>query len=673
MEKPKPARRPRKKGLPAPAAPEPPRTEVLPPGVSSTEPAPGSEAGAAAEIPAAPETPATPSPAPTSTAPAEPALASTAEPAPVPSAAEPFSARHIREVLTRYDDRKPPAPKPFRGSATSPPPAWEPDEVTLGFALTRDPTGTIRELPEPVVLATILCAVETERSRLAQVLSTAGGEEIEAVSSLFWPLLILPSPDPKFVAIFDGTGVWRRTFRYTLVPPTSELQSFLGKPLPPAELLGHMRGMVEYFGRDPGAQVLTVEGFLPVDPPLLFEVLSHVEFRSEPQSPHAGFLPARHEVAWYHSTVQEMQRWLDRFGEDLKLLETIRDQVQKVAEATLKDLDARYAATQAAHEARLTAAHAEIDSGSVSIHETTRKAVSEQLGVLRHGHSTIARQRISAATADTLTSRAINRQVDAGPHQVRERTATAEMRAANQAIRDARRRIEALHASERDQLEALAQRLAVLEQQDSEELASQELFRDEFNSVSTDLVAALNGQMAARMTQRNLLAGYFLPLTSLESIRIVWFPLWLATLRSPRGIRQLVFPPMQVRQGGGISHALKSLFGGVVLPLEPRTAHFDKVLRQNMEEALRKDTWFGHVSQEITRAADVLADPDVLERLGTGLQELRRSGWLTEKHVRRFLEAYSGHLAARARSPPSAPTAAPSPPSAAEVPPGTIS
>ena len=97
---------------------------------------------------------------------------------------------------------------------------------------------------------------------------------------------------------------------------------------------------------------------------------------------------------------------------------------------------------------------------------------------------------------------------------------------------------------------------------------------------------------------------------------------------------------MQVRTGLGPLGALKKLFGGIVLPLEPRTEQFDKVLRPTMEEALARDPWLSSATQELTRAADVLVDPDHLDRLRSGLGALAREKWITHKQEEEFLEVY---------------------------------
>ena len=117
----------------------------------------------------------------------------------------------------------------------------------------------------------------------------------------------------------------------------------------------------------------------------------------------------------------------------------------------------------------------------------------------------------------------------------------------------------------------------------------------------------------------------------------------------------MVFPPLQVRKELGIGGALKRLFGGIVLPLEPRTAQFDKLLRPTMEDALARDPWLASATQELTRAADVLVDPDLFERLQQGLADLRREGWITKKQEEEFLQAYAERARRRAGGGPEGP------------------
>lgn len=538
--------------------------------------------------------------------------------------------------------------EPRRGSIVQPPPAWEPDEVTLGFAMVNEPSGEAHELPEPELLATILIAVETDRRGILNRVAASFEEEVDAVASLFWPFLILHAGGGDQVAIFDGTGVWKRTFRYTLMPSMDGIRPLLDPASAPAEYLLRMQKLRPHFGRDAGAEVLTVEGFLPVDPPLLFDVLTQSRFRSDPQAPHAGFLPARHKVEWYDEEVGRMRAWLDRFEGDLKVLGETREKIEAIVKAIQVRLeDDRH--RQEEEGRKLVDAAAERANQEIAdLAKSHHNEVQGHLEAIRQSQGTLAHGEAAIATSDTLAFRATNRRSDPTPHQARARQAQLSVRTANRQIGESRRAIEQIHERQRSAQEEALAKVVQVERANARVLAEQELFRDEFTSASTDLLQSIDGQIAARSMQRNLLAGYFLPFPSLANVSVVWLPLWMATLRGPRGIRQLVFPPMQVRATVGLGGALKRLFGGIVLPLEPRTAQFDKVLRPTMEEALARDPWLSTATQELTRAADVLVDPDVLVRLQEGLGQLRRQGWVTRKQEEDFLRVYADR--ARRRS-----------------------
>jgi hypothetical protein len=530
--------------------------------------------------------------------------------------------------------------EPHRGSIMQPPPAWRPDEVTLGFAMATDTAGKVQELPEPTLLATILMAVEVDRRRLLNLLAGGGDEEIEAVANLFWPLIVLPGRKQSEVAIFDGTGVWRRAFRYTLPPSLEHVTKLLEADFAPKGFLDRVRALIPEFAHDPGAEVLTVEGFLPVDPPLLFDVLSHTEFRSDPQSPHAGFLPARHDVRWYEDTVAEMYRWLDRFDSDLRTLGEVRERIRGTLEQMNQSLQAEYDRLQAEARQRVSEAIARSEAETAELHKRHREQILRHMVALRQAHATAAHGEAAATTADTLAFRASHRRTEGGPHAARRRDAEAAVHRAHREAAEARRSIEQVHAQERADLEQALVKVTEVERESARSLAENELFRDEFTAAGNDLLQAIDGQIAARSAQKNLLTGYFLPVGNLAGVRVVWFPLWVATLKGSRGLRQLVFPPMKVRTEKRLAGVLKQFFGGLVLPVEPRTAQFDKVLRTTMEDALRKDTWLSTATRELTRASDVLVDPDVLHRLEEGLRDLVRDGWVTKKQQQNFLVAY---------------------------------
>lgn len=556
-----------------------------------------------------------------------------------------MTAKHARRTAEKFDH-------PLVPPDSAPSPMGEPDEVSIDFATVPDGPGRARPLPESLILATVLTAVELERNSFVPTL-THGSESIEACAPVYWPILVVPVPTGERVALFDGTGAWRRTFRYTRLPPVEEVQSLLAEPRPAQEWLPRFRTLAAHFAPDPGGESMTIEGFLPVDPVLLFDLLAPVDLKSGPKHPPAGYLPPRHDYDWFRTSVKNMELWLQRFDSDLLLLGGLKQKVHARAETITNELDAEYRKSQASVHARVRAAHEQMDREAEALHIAVREELRAVGSSIREARVAIARGRTQMATSETLASRAIQRRRDPEIHHARSRRHDQEVRDAEHAIREAHRRAEVAHARERGLLDTMSQRVAQVEEEGAVELSRVELLRDEVTLAAQDFAEAVDGQVAARTQQREQLQAYFLPLPNLREIRIVWFPLWVVSLWGPRGVRFRVFPPMQVTPPSGLSSRLKTLLGGVVLPLEPRAAQFDRAFRDTIEGALASDPWLAHAMRELVRAADVIAQPEFLDQASEGLAELRRAGWIRPKREARLLAGFRSLVQARPANPSS--------------------
>ena len=526
----------------------------------------------------------------------------------------------------------------------------EPREATLGFALSVGADGAPRELSEPVVLATILAGVEAERTGLATRLGLGTPETVEAVANIYWPIAVLPSPAAGRIAVFDGTGVWHRTFRHSVLPPVAPIHEALAAPSPPNELLGTLRSLRPQFQSDPGAEVLDVEGFLPVDPPLLHDVLAQANFPREPQSSHPGFLPARHDYPWYGAAVDQMGRWLDRFDSDLAQLGALKAKVAGRLGEALVTVDDETAQVQREGDVHRSRARAELLREGDRLHAGVVAEYRREADVLSLAQATVAEAILEQRTADSLADRSVARGTDAAPHRSRARRAKATAKDAHAAIRVSLGRLEALQERHRSGLIALTGRATAVAHFESERLAGRELFRDELGAVAREVMDALDGHIASRRQQRGAVEQYFVPPTSLPATRVLWFPLWMALLRGPHRTRTLVFPPMRLRDRAATGSAFRALFGGSVLALEPRTELFEGALRKTLEDAVATDPWLARTTSDIVRSSDVLFDPDLERRLHGGLLELGRAGWLSPKAARRLTATY--HEVARQRRQP---------------------
>lgn len=528
------------------------------------------------------------------------------------------------------------------------PPALE--EVTLAFATWVDGSGVARTLSESLVLATILCAVDGERARQRFVFQ-AKSETVQAVAPVFWPLRLFPTPDPNRVVIFDGSGLWKRTFQHSLLPPLDASRAELTHLPSPAALPVCLRTITSLVRGGAGAQALVVEGFLPVEAPLFSDIVSQSGFRTEPLPPHPGFLPTRHPVAWYEATVAQIVRSHAEFDRELSELRELKAQVEATRVLGLERIasDWRALESELHHRVRFFA-HAEMEREAEALHRSTWEQTMVDLDRVRRADAAIAGARSAAATAEELAKRVAAAGGDASAYRERAKKAHATERQGLQDIREARERIERLHERERQGFQVLTDRVALVEQSAAHDLAEFELQRADLEAASAELLSTLEAETARRVAERDQLAAHLVDLPSLAGVQTLWFPLWVAEVAGAKGSRFRVFPPMQLRTSRKVGDSIKTFFGGLVLPLESRTARFEQALRSTVEEALASDPWLNTTMRQIVRTADATADPDFVPRLAQGLQELRQGGWVTADQERAYFESCCQHV--RARHPP---------------------
>jgi hypothetical protein len=537
------------------------------------------------------------------------------------------------------------------------------DEVTLAFATWMDAQGVPRTLSESVVQATIFCAADGERARQRFVFQREG-ETVHAVAPVYWPLLIFRSPESSRVLVFDGTGLWKRSFQHTLLPPLDACRAELSDPPPVGDLPGYLRNIRSIVLGPAGSETLTVEGFLPIDAPLFSDIIAQSAFRTEPLPPHPGFLPTRHPVAWYEATVSQIARSISQFDAELGELGELRAEVQRVCSATLDRITAERRGLESELRNRIRFyAHAEMEREAETLHRSIWEQTMGDLDRVRQANAAIASSRASAATAEELSKRVSAAGGDGTLWRDRARQAREIERDAIKEIRGARSAIELLHERERQAFNVLTDRVALVEQRAANDLASFDLQQAEVEAASAELFHALDAQTHRTMSERGQIAAHLVELPSLAGVQTLWFPLWVAELTGPKGSRFRVFPPMQLRTGMKVGESIKTLFGGVVLPLESRTARFEEALRSTLETALEHDPWLNTAMGQIVRAADATADPAFLQRLTLGLQELRQAGWITPDQERGYFESCSQHLRTRpmGETPREAPTFARSP------------
>lgn len=525
----------------------------------------------------------------------------------------------------------------------------ETEELTLGYALVPDISGATHELPQGVVVATLLLALEAERSRLARLFSTHEPPWLEALAKLYWPLVVVPSSDPGRAALFDGTAVWTGTFQVPRLPwLPGAVEGSVPRWTAARPAIEALHRVAEEFSGPAPVDVLTVPGFMASDPPLFLDMLTHLSLRGEPGADRAAFLPARHDIGWYRRAVALLDDSLTRLREDIRTLERLRDGVRTATGELVLALDQEYTGAELRADSRRASLEREFLDRIQESRNAADEQVRRELDHLLRARRRLARNRPQVDVARQLAERASAHTLDPTPHADRAQAARGHADAAERQLAEAREEIERIHGRLRERYQALVEEVGRGEEEIARELGERELDRDAVVAASTRAMETLENQIALRSDHRRNLSRGFLPLPAFGAVRVAWFPFWLAVWDGPSGKIPRVFPPMRVRPTAGLGERVKGWLGGGVLPpLQPRTDRFGGEMRRQLEHALIHDPWLARAASGLVRTADITQDPAFLDQLSSGLDELARTGWISPRRAEQYWERWAFQHVAR--------------------------
>jgi len=133
---------------------------------------------------------------------------------------------------------------------------------------------------------------------------------------------------------------------------------------------------------------------------------------------------------------------------------------------------------------------------------------------------------------------------------------------------------------------------------------------------------------------------------------MVNIPLMISLLHGEKRMRYIIYPPMIAKTGKGMIGGLQSMLGGLVLPLEPKTRHFDEVFKTGIENALSEDSSLATYIRSISMSANILHREDLPSMLVKGFADMKRQGWIKDKHEKELLQSLQKHITYAAASAP---------------------
>ena len=124
-------------------------------------------------------------------------------------------------------------------------------------------------------------------------------------------------------------------------------------------------------------------------------------------------------------------------------------------------------------------------------------------------------------------------------------------------------------------------------------------------------------------------------------------------MQGDKGVRYMVYPPMIAKSGKGVLGGIQSMFGGLVLPLEPKTKEFDETFRAGIEKALIEDRSLATYIGSVSMSSNKHHMRDQPEMHAKGLAEMKNQGWIKDKHEKELLASLQKHIAlASSTAPP---------------------
>lgn len=517
----------------------------------------------------------------------------------------------------------------------------------LPFALITGGAGT-EEFPLEMTYATILADVEKHRSKAGLIRKRE--ERMTFVSTVHWPIIVVPWREGRNL-VFDGMAVWSHVYEDSRIPSTESFTRAIGGCKNYKDFITMEASHASYFKEFIEVARLPVMGLF-IHEEFMKDLLEHISLAKSREAGHASFLDPRLPVVDANNAVRRISD-IATFGKkELEGLSSAKENLHSAVDRFRREIDGHIEETKRKYQARIdaikpevTAKVAELEKKRdemwstmqprlVTLQSEVRRLESEET----HWHQESKRKDVAAdATAkakDRLhaTKRELERaKTDAEKYQD-EMARTRD--GYDKQIQSQWERIRSLER-ERD-----AQVTALLNDQQGLTQRASQLFQD------------MEGLKKRKEDEIGFIEAQGVQVPPRLISEIIYLPLMICMLQGEKGTRYMVYPPMIAKSGKGVLGGIQSIFGGLVLPLEPKTKQFDEVFRTGVEKALVDDRSLATYINSVSMSSNILHRKDLPDMLTRGLAAMKDQGWIKDKHEKDLLQSLQKHIALAASTAP---------------------
>jgi hypothetical protein len=524
--------------------------------------------------------------------------------------------------------------------------------LVLPFAMKSKSNGEEMAVPDEEEIGFILSLVESKREKGGGFFTKKDAEEISYISKLYWPLFLVKRTDKNKHVVFDMVGVFDQTFQYKTLPDALSIVRSLQKSGPShlqsEEYIALLTSYEDSLKDFAGSVQKTLTGCFAHEDLLkdLMEYLYAVDDLAELEdtliiSPHLS-------VEHVDKGMNSLLDLKSESSQDIESLIEIENTVSSISSIWNTHLMKKQSDTISYFNSKIEEIRPEVESSVTKYRYRMNSEVqSVELRfspLISNLQAEVARWKREEDMYKRLGETYV-RQRDS----VREtkKKAENELRKTENEYHNEVTKIKSYYL---DLMEEELDRIRYLEKERDNEVKKIqskkkkiEKKRKKVEEKIQKLIHRKNGFIGAidevgiELLDDNVLSDC--------KKSFLYIPLYMAQYSTDSKTRHLVFPPMIIREEKKTTDKIKGIFGGLTLPLEPRTKRFDKIFRNKIEKSITEDKTLQSELSGKCIQCNILTQQDTKDKFLNALKKLKESGWIKDKHYNELSSAFENHFA----------------------------
>lgn len=502
-----------------------------------------------------------------------------------------------------------------------------------------------KDRSKEMTVATILIETENKRTKAGGLIFKKTDEHIFFVSKLYYPLILVPWREGKYI-LFDGMTIWNYTFGYNKLP---DVDMFKNNIESGAERLDAFQDVLaktsETFINFADEEKINISGLF-IHEELMSDLLSYMDFANVSEEGKCGYLVPQISIETLTAQVTKLKEIIDWNNNDISKLSEAVKLVNEKKDYWKKEITEKIESVSYEYNAKIQSIKPEVKNRVEKLQREMRHELAplqDEIMDIEHEILDCMRERAKWEEYKQKCMVLMNLDgVNEADDNIREIAGTiGGLRYDQKTVGAKKREIEDYY---NELIEKELEKIRVIERARDAKVTPLSNEIKGMETVVTKITGDINNLITKKKQSIDFIEKQGVATPIGAKTQCVYLPIYIARFDGEKGSRFLVYPPMIAKSRKGIFGGLKSLVGKIVLPLEPRTGSFDKIFKKSVEEAIEKNKNIAKIFSDAGINANILHDKDGKNLFASGLEQLKQAGWIKEKRQKEFTEVFEKHF-----------------------------